>query len=136
MTTTELSMTDHVQLDVTPYDDAAPVVAALRNAYAQSTTPDAAFVWFFQLGAGEWAPTLAVGIRGEIGALTWYQGNEGFVPADGSNQEDVDYWMWSGHEAPMPPQSEVPISVVYAALEELVRTHERPTCVDWQRDLS
>jgi hypothetical protein len=115
------------QLDVTEFDDPEPVLAALRAANVDSV---GGLVWHFQLD-GDSSPTLAVGVRGEIGALVWYEAGDELVPAAGTNGDWVEYWTWFGHDAPMPPRSEVPVELVYAALAELVRTRERPKIVDW-----
>jgi hypothetical protein len=120
---------DH--LDITDLREAGPILAALREV---NDEPAAAggFVWFFPLGSSDADPTLAVGVRGEIGALTWYVADRTLVPVGGLNEDDADcYWTWFGHEFPMQPRSEVPIDMAYQALAEWISTHERPTCVDW-----
>lgn len=121
---------DH--LDITPYRDPAPVLASLRDANQDRVDRDAGgCVWLFQLGDGAGDPCLALGVRGDVGALVWYARPGRFVPANGMNGEYVDYWTWFGDESPMRPGAEVPIDQVYAAMDELIRTHRRPTCVAW-----
>ncbi|HEX3784003.1 MAG TPA: Imm1 family immunity protein [Pseudonocardiaceae bacterium] len=121
---------DH--MDITDYHDPAVLVALLREANERpADAPEGGFVWLFRLGTNSGDPTLALGARGEIGALAWYEDKDEFVPVNGLNEEDADcYWTWFGHEAPMPPRSEVPIEQVTAALDELIRTHRRPTCLE------
>lgn len=121
---------DH--LDITVYSDPTELLARLREANDyRADTPDDGFVWEFRLGPSDDDPALLLGIRGEIGALVWYGKQDKFVPAGGLNTDYANYWTWFGHEAPMRPGSEVPIEQVYAALDELIRTHQRPACIDW-----
>ena len=120
------------QLDVSAYRDPGPILALLRAANQdRSERHVGGCVWLFQLGDGSDDPCLALGVRGEVGALVWYAKPGRFVPSGGMNAEYVDYWTWFGHESPMRPGAEVPIGQVCGALEELIRTHRRPTCVDW-----
>lgn len=124
---------DH--LDVTGYAESALLLDALREANAHSGDPaKGGLVWHFQLGADDSVPTLAVGVRGEVGALVWYEGADQFVPVNGMNRDWAGYWTWSGHESPMPPCAEVPVDEVYAVLDELVRTRRRPMCVTWRSE--
>jgi hypothetical protein len=91
------------------------------------------FVWLFRLGTSDDDPALAVGVRGEIGALAWYAGDDELVPVDGLNEHEADcYWTWFGHESPMPPHSELSIALVYQVIEEWVSTHRRPRCLRWR----
>ncbi|HEX3784002.1 MAG TPA: Imm1 family immunity protein [Pseudonocardiaceae bacterium] len=133
MSTTErpvLMDLDH--LDITGYHDPEPLIPQLRDANLhRANTPHYGFIWRFRLGIGDAVPVLALGVRDEVGALIWYEGDDRFVPADGLNADYVDYWTLSGHEYPAWPRSEVPIDQVYAAAEEFIRTHRRPTCVEW-----
>ncbi|HEX3783576.1 MAG TPA: Imm1 family immunity protein [Pseudonocardiaceae bacterium] len=117
------------QIDVSQYDDPADLVAQLREV---NERPDPGFVWFLTVGSQEEDPTLVVGVRGEVGALAWYDDDGCFVPVDGLNEDHAEYWLWAGHEAPMRPHSEVPVDRVYAAVEELVRTHQRPLRIEWE----
>jgi hypothetical protein len=122
------TLTGRDHLDITEYDEPARLLAALKDA----SPAEGGLVWQFQLGPDDSAPTLAVGVRGATGALVWYEGDDQFVPVEGANTDWVDYWTWFGHESPMPPSSEVPVDRVYAAVEELIRTRRRPTCVTWR----
>lgn len=94
---------DH--LDISNQRESGPVLAALREANGQpGGTRPGGFVWLFRLGPNDADPTLVVGVRGEIGALAWYEGDDELVPADGINEDEADrYWIWSGHEAPKCP---------------------------------
>ncbi|HEX4220787.1 MAG TPA: Imm1 family immunity protein [Pseudonocardiaceae bacterium] len=121
------------QLGISPYRDPAQILALLREANQDCADYQAGgFVWLFRLCDSFGDPCLAVGIRGEVGALVWYAKPGMFVPVNGTNRDYADYWTWFGHEAPMRPGSEVPIDQVYAALDELIRTQQRPTCVQWR----
>ena len=120
------------QLDVSGYHEPAPLLALLRDANQHRAERNiGGCAWLFQLGGGPDDPCLALGVRGEVGALVWYARPGRFVPVNGLNENYVDYWTWFGHESPMRPHAELPIDQVYAALEELIRTHQRPTCVAW-----
>lgn len=123
---------DH--LDITEQREPGPLLAALREANEPSIgARTGGFVWFFRLGATDDDPALAVGVRGEVGALAWYSGNDELVPVGGLNEAEVDrYWTWFGHESPMPPHSELPIAVVYQVVEEWISTHRRPECLRWR----
>jgi hypothetical protein len=116
------------QIDVSQHDDPADLVAQLREV---NERPDPGFVWHFTVGTREADPTLVLGVRGEVGSLAWYENDDVFVPVGGLNEEEVDYWLWAGHEAPVRVRSEVPIGQVYAALAEVIRTHNRPECMTW-----
>jgi hypothetical protein len=111
-----------VEVNVSDYEDAGVFIELLREACG--------FVWHFRLGVG--GPRLAVGVRGGLGALVWSEGDAVFVPAGGLNSRPVGYRTWLGHEALMPPRSELPIEEVYTVLDELIRTQRRPTCVRWE----
>jgi hypothetical protein len=122
---------DH--LDVSSFGDPAPVLTLLRKAnQCRGNRNISGYVWLFKTGDGSGDPCLAVGVRGEVGALVWYAKSGRLVPADGMNRDYVDYSTWFGHESPMRPGAEVPIDQVYAALDELIRTHQRPKCLRWR----
>ncbi|HEV3362062.1 MAG TPA: Imm1 family immunity protein [Pseudonocardiaceae bacterium] len=128
-----LVLTGNDHLDITDHHEPGPLLAALREVNGQSGADrTGGFMWLFRLGSSDDDPTLAVGVRGEIGALAWYLGNDELVPANGLNDDDADrYWTWFGHEFPLPRRSELPIDLVYRALAEWIGTHRRPTCVAW-----
>lgn len=123
----------HEHLNISGLRESGPVLATLREINGQpGETRPGGFVWLFRLGPNDEDPTLVVGVRGEIGALAWYVGEDELLPADGLNEDEADrYWTWFGHEAPMPQRSELPIAVVYRALAEWISTHRRPECVRW-----
>lgn len=128
----KVDLIGHDRLEISARHDPARVLALLREANHDWAGRNAGgCVWLFQLGDGSGDPCLAVGVRGDVGALTWYAKPGRFVPTNGMNNEYVDYWTWCGHESPMWPRAEVPVEQAYAALEELIRTHQRPTCVEW-----
>ena len=125
---------DHDQLDITDQREPGPVLAALQEANASSAgARTSGLVWLFRLGQTDDDPTLAVGVRGEVGALAWYAGDEELVPVNGLNKDEADrYWTWFGHESPMPPRSELPIADVYRVLTEWINIHRRPKCLRWR----
>jgi hypothetical protein len=124
----------HDHLDITGHREPGPVLTALCEASESSAAPHVGgFVWLFRLGSGDHDPTLAVGVRGEIGALAWYAGDDELVPVGGLNEAEADgYWTWFGHESPMPPRAEMLVADVYRALSQWVSTHQRPTCLRWR----
>jgi hypothetical protein len=64
-------------------------------------------------GATDDDPALAVGVRGEIGALAWYAGDDELVLVDVLHQYEADCnWTWFGHESPMRLGAEVPAVAV------------------------
>lgn len=84
--------------------------------------------WFQQ-------PALLVGIRdAATGALAW-EDQPPLIPCGGSNPEPVDYWLAGIHHTPMSPHTEVPTHVVLHAIDEFIRTGQRPTCVNWQPEV-
>lgn len=94
---------------------------------------EAGFVWSFG-PRGEFDDIgLTVGVRGEIGAITWYDDEHAYVPESGLNTAHVDYFTWHGHHFPQDPGAEVPVEVAFTALREYIATGERPTCVNWRQ---
>jgi hypothetical protein len=66
------------------------------------------------------------------GVLSWYDDDDRrYRPAAGINAEEVEYRMAGVHTTYFEIGMVVPADVVYAAVEEYLRTHERPTCLDW-----
>ncbi|MFE2753009.1 Imm1 family immunity protein [Actinosynnema sp. NPDC059335] len=121
------------QVNVLELGDATAVVAALRAVGAASGEPsEGGLVWHFQVGGDESSPTLVAGVRGEVGALVWYEGDGEFVPVNGTNDDWASYWTWSGHEAAVPPGAEVSLDEVCAAVDQLILTRRRPACVEWR----
>jgi hypothetical protein len=128
---TVLSGRDH--LNVRELDDAASVVAELRAVNVANGDPArGGLVWHFQLGDDESSPALVAGVRGEVGAVAWYEGVDELTPVDGTNDDWAAYWTWSGHEFPMRPGTEIPLSEVCAAVEQLIRTRRRPDRIGWR----
>ncbi len=126
-------LTGNDHLDIADQREPGPILAALRAVNGQFEARSGGLLWLFRLGSNDDDPTLAVGVRGEIGALAWYLADDELVPVDGLNEDDADrYWTWFGHEFPMPPGSELPIDVVYRALAEWISTHRRPECIRWR----
>ncbi|GAA1253246.1 hypothetical protein GCM10009676_45410 [Prauserella halophila] len=72
-----------------------------------------------------------ISTEADKGALAFGAGDTIYVPAHGTNDEDIDYQLGGAHPAGFPPKAEVPIDKVIAALEQYVRTRQRPTVIDW-----
>ncbi|MCC8250541.1 Imm1 family immunity protein [Saccharothrix luteola] len=124
--------TGQVIVDVTAY--AAPEDLTSRLLAANTTTgADIGRAWLLRAGATDDLPTLAVGMRGEVGALEWIDAAGGgrFVPADGLNPDWAEYFLWGGIDQGMPPHAELPVQRVLQAVSDFARTRLRPTSVDW-----
>lgn len=131
-TVAQAALTGRDQIDISAFRDPVPLLESLRAANIdRDECGSGGCVWLFQLGDRPNDPCLTVGVRGRVGALIWYAQPGRFVPVNGVNRDYVEYWTWFGHESPMRPGAEVSIDQVYTAVDQLIRTHERPTCVDW-----
>ncbi|MFC5054314.1 Imm1 family immunity protein [Saccharothrix xinjiangensis] len=128
-----------MDVDLQRITDPGQLTAMLAAANVEPGSP-AGWVWFLRHGTDPDAPTLAVGMRGDIGALEWIDFDSGgtgrFVPVDGLNQDWAEYSVQGGHDQGMPPGAELPLNRVFTAVEEFARTGQRPTSVHWrpQRD--
>ncbi|WP_407676091.1 Imm1 family immunity protein [Prauserella sediminis] len=65
------------------------------------------------------------------GALAFGAGDSIYVPAHGTNAEDVDYQLGGAHPGGFPPKAEIPLDDMLAVLEQFLRTNQRPTGVEW-----
>ncbi len=74
---------------------------------------------------------LNFGLNNNTGALEWNEGDASLVPCTGTNIEWTTYYLAGMHDTPVPPHAEVPTDIVFAALQEFLRTGERPTCLEW-----
>jgi len=124
--------TGRVTVDVTTYVTPADLVDRLL-AVNTAAGAEVGRVWLLRAGATDDLPALAVGMRGELGALEWIDtaDNSRFVPADGLNPDWADYFLWGGLDQGMPPRAELPVQRVLEAVSEFARTCRRPTSVDW-----
>lgn len=97
----------HDLVDITGQHEPGPLVAAPREANESAPLPRAdGLVWLFRLGSRDADRTLAVGVRGEIGALAWYAEDDELVPVCGVNDDEADrYWTWFGDESAMPARA-------------------------------
>ncbi|MCP2254321.1 Immunity protein Imm1 [Prauserella aidingensis] len=66
-----------------------------------------------------------------VAALTFGQRDGQYVPAGGTNEDEVDYQLAGLHPSYLPPGAEVPLPDMLTALEEFLRTHQRPTSITW-----
>ena len=76
---------------------------------------------------------LYAGFNGDVGALYYAGVGEGFY-SQGDVTQDVESLSYAlqQNELEFPPNGEVPIAVVRAAVHEFARTGARPTEVRWQ----
>jgi hypothetical protein len=124
------SLADQVEIDISAIGRPEDIGRLLTDANDARSTASGR-VWFLFSGTGEDAPCLAVGVRGDVGALEWIAG-ERLVPAHGVNTEWASYYTVDVHDNAMPPHSEVPLAEVIAAAAEFVRTGCRPDTIEWQ----
>ncbi|ONI87981.1 hypothetical protein ALI22I_19705 [Saccharothrix sp. ALI-22-I] len=124
--------TGQVTVDVTAYATPEDLTRLLLAANP-ATGAGVGRAWLLRAGVEDDLPTLAVGMRGEVGALEWidHAGGGRFVPVDGLNPDWAEYFLWGGIDQGMPPRAELPVQRVLEAVSEFVRTGRRPTSVDW-----
>lgn len=106
--------------EITNIDD---VIDFLQKLNAESPQQ----CWSF---SGE-SSALDVGLNGERGALTWWDGATEYKPADGSNAKPVDYWLAGQDHGAFGVGHEISAQRVLGALREFLTTGERPTSVEW-----
>ncbi len=114
------------------------LVAELRRLNAEGV--DIPWVWTVGAGYRNSVPpnrvTLKFGVNNTVGALMWTGDSQRLVPANGTNVEWTTYYLAGVHDTSIPPSSEVPINLVFAALTEFLDTHTRPACVKWKQAAS
>lgn len=123
-------------INLADIDDIDEVIAGLGEMEQRTKESEGGLVWFFGTSPDLSGLSLAVGVRGELGALHWCDDENAYVPVSGLNPSSKDYNTWGAHHFVVPSSAEVPIEVAYAALREFVATRRRPTCVDWKLDES
>ncbi|MGH3518348.1 MAG: Imm1 family immunity protein [Haloechinothrix sp.] len=132
----EPSLLQEQRINITEWTDGPAFVGLLSDANAglkHQGDESWGFAWWLVLGDNADSPTLGVGVRGAVGALSWWEGDQEFVHEAGFNADHADtYTTTDGHHFAQPPGSEMPIGQVYAAVEELVSTHQRPTSIAWR----
>ncbi|MBB5152568.1 Imm1 family immunity protein [Saccharopolyspora phatthalungensis] len=115
-----------LDLTLIDIDDA---IDQIRMTDQRRRNPNAGIAWFVQFGA-EASEGLVLGIRGEVGALQWFTPTELLKPANGRNQDDVDYFTGpTGDHCPM--SSELPSAEVLGVLREFASTRSKPTGLEW-----
>lgn len=115
-------------IEVREIADHDEVVSALQQSDADR--PRQLWTFYTDIESSS-APSLTIGLNGEIGALEYWDGQCSHLPAEGSNPEAADYW-WGGHHSPVDPHAELPAPEALRALREFLRTHRMPACVDWE----
>jgi hypothetical protein len=65
------------------------------------------------------------------GVLDWYDDDQRYRPAAGTNTEDIEYRMAGMHTTYFRVGMVVDADVVYTAVDEYLSTRERPTVLDW-----
>jgi Immunity protein Imm1 len=129
-------------VDLTDLSVDADVVAELR-ATNDEHGPDLPRLWRLTVehdhdphwGAGGPAVWLDAGTAGPAGALRWVERSGEFLPATGArrlfSQQRLGYFDWSGSACSVHVALQVPISLVFAAVAEVITTRRRPTCLEW-----
>ena len=129
--TTAAPLLDNEDVLLSGAEDADQVIDQLAEHNRRRERAEAGLCWWLQCRPGDEAPALLVGVRGEVGALQWFEGAQTQAPQQGANGDRVDYFTRWGHHNSVPPHVEVPLETVHAAVRELAATGERPTCVQW-----
>lgn len=124
---------DPADVVISPDTDADELVRQLRDADRERKHDETGIVWFLQHNHGKYERCLTVGVRGDVGALMWFTDVDAFLPAHGTNVDDVEYFFTGGHLFVMEPGTELPIEHVHEAAREYVRTGQRPRSVTWTR---
>ena len=120
-------------LDVTRFPPARLLELMRAANAAHGDSLSAGTLWLLRHGTDDMAaPGLAVGVRGAVGAVSWFGETITEIPEGGSNQEWVEYYLPSGHDNSMPPGSELPIEQVLTTVEQYARTGTRPTVIEWR----
>ncbi|WP_338597411.1 Imm1 family immunity protein [Saccharopolyspora sp. SCSIO 74807] len=117
-------------VEVSAIDDRAAIVEALQR--ANRDQPKQAWTFFVNISERR-APKLSVGLDGDRGVLTYWDGRTSYRPANGSNTEPVDYWR-GGHHAQLAEYKEISADQVLSALDEFLASRRQPTCVEWVAD--
>lgn len=130
--TSMVNVLDAVTVNVRTLPEGTDLLSLLRDA-ATTSEADWGTSWILATTDAS-TPQLMVGVRGDVGALVWYQPAE-IVPAHGLNADPVDYSLADQHHTPIPPGGELPVDRVFAAVDEFVRTGQRPTCVEWAAEV-
>ncbi|OLT45211.1 hypothetical protein BJF85_02155 [Saccharomonospora sp. CUA-673] len=66
-----------------------------------------------------------------VGVLAFGQGDEHYVPAHGTNEDEVEYMLGGLHPSYLPAKAEVPLEDVYAGLDQFLHTQRCPVVLDW-----
>lgn len=117
---------------VTTPDEVGTLLATVGEKYPEGT----AVLLTAVVSDDPWGQELSVGIDGNKGVLR-YSGGDHFdgvysKSAIPSNAEPVTYYYVTA-DTEFPPNSEVPLATVHAAVVEYLTTGgQQPTCVDWQ----
>ena len=128
--TTEPSTNVQDAYDVSVTTDATDLLTMMRAVNGTQEDRTDGVLWWLHTGAAG-SGRLIAGVRGERGVLVWAEPKQTFLPRNGINEEDVDYFTWESHHFPQRPGTEVPIDLVYQAVREYVATEQRPTCLEW-----
>jgi Immunity protein Imm1 len=113
-------------------DDVAALFTAVRDRYPEG----AATLITVVVADDPWGQQLSAGVDGDKGVL-FYSGQRNPQGAfskspEPSNPEPVIYYFETA-DTEFPPNSEVPVSVVEAAVAEYLTTGgHQPACVEWQ----
>lgn len=114
-------------VEVSAVDDRAVVVEALQRADREQ--PKQAWTFFLDISERR-ATKLSVGLGGDRGVLTYWDGRTSYRPANGSSTEPVDYWR-GGHHAQPAEYNEISAEHALEDLEEFLASRRQPTCVEW-----
>jgi hypothetical protein len=133
-TTPLLDLVDDGGADISSLHDGQTVVDLLRA--AASAGPNQTWTLFADAVENPHSPSLTVGISedGEHGWLTWWDGNESWIP-EGSTRTGhwVDYWCVDQHMQ-VDEGQQLPVDAVLDVIREYVATHRRPQGIRWTHE--
>ena len=111
--------------------DAHEVVEVLR---ADAAASPAGTAWTLFVSAPDsTTPHLNVGVSGDRGILSWWDGTAMWVPESTTvTGRFVDYFR-AGHHAQFDAGREVSAEQVFKAIEEFLTTRQRPS-IEWKRE--
>lgn len=105
------------------------VLTYLREVHRDADRP-----LLFNIAAGE-DKVLTIGLGAKFSALGWIDENDAdqpYVRSAGEADGDEPSEWWLGNQpSELPPGTGIPVADAVAAVEEFLRSSERPTNVEW-----
>lgn len=121
------TLMDDGGMELSEITDVEQVITQVQQ--VNSERPRSAWSFYVDLSDPR-SPHLVVGLNGDRGVSTFWDGQRSYVPRDGANSEPVDYWL-GGHHSQLGEGVEITAEQVLATVREFARTGQRPTCIEW-----